>query len=135
TVDEQVADLLDVIGASPSVVVGHSMGGTIALAAAARHPDLVLAVGSYESPRPWAAWWPTTSPGGRVLGAAGVAAATAAGRFRRGMVGDARWGRLPGSSREPRRAEGPALVADMASIRGDTAAYVDADVRVPVVSA
>lgn len=134
TIDEQVADLLDVIGASPSVVVGHSMGGTIALAAAARHPDLVIAVGSYESPRPWVDWWPSASPGGRVVGDAEVDPETAAERFMRRMVGDTRWERLPASSRATRRAEGPALVADMVSIRSEVA-YEGPDVAVPVVAA
>lgn len=134
TVDDHVDDLLHVLGGRPSVVVGHSTGGTIALAAAARRPDLVVAVGAYESPRPWASWWPTASPGARAVADAEVDAATAAERFMRRMIGDAQWERLPARSRETRRAEGPALVADMASIRGEPA-YRDEDVTVPVVAA
>ena len=41
SMDEQVDDLLSVIGAEPAVVVGHSLGGVIALVAAVRRPDLV----------------------------------------------------------------------------------------------
>lgn len=133
TVDAQVDDLMAVVGEVPSVVVGHSMGGTVALAAAARHPELVLAVGAYESPRPWVDWWPTTSPGARVVDDAEVDTATAAERFMRRMIGDAQWERLPASSRATRRAEGPALVADMVAIRHG-AAYADDDLRCPVVA-
>lgn len=133
TVDAQVEDLMAALDGVPSVVVGHSMGGTVALAAAARHPDLVLAVGAYESPRPWVEWWPTASPGAHVVGDAEVDTATAAERFMRRMIGDAQWERLPASSRATRRAEGPALVADMVSIRQGPA-YVDGDLRCPVVA-
>lgn len=133
-VEDHVADLMAVIDGRRSVVVGHSMGGTIALAAAAQHPDLIVAVAAYESPRPWAPWWPTTSPGARVAGDAAVDPATAAERFMRRMVGDAQWERMPASSRATRRAEGPALVSDMTSIRG-VAAYDDAALTMPVVAA
>lgn len=133
-VQDHVADLLDVLDGRPAVVVGHSMGGTIALAAAARHPDLIPAVAAYESPRPWAEWWPTSSPGGRVVGDAEVDTATAAERFMRRMIGDVQWERLPASSRATRRAEGPALVSDMRSIRGKTA-YDDDDLTMPVIAA
>ncbi|QGG95338.1 alpha/beta fold hydrolase [Actinomarinicola tropica] len=132
SVDEHVADLLDVLDGTPSVVVGHSMGGTIALAAAARHPDAVLAVGAFESPRPWVPWWPAASPGSRAVEDGEVDAATAAERFMRRMIGDARWERLPARSRATRRAEGPALVADMTTIRSP--AYDDAAIRCPVVA-
>lgn len=134
TVDEQVEDLVAVIGTTPAVVVGHSMGGTVALAAADRHPDLVVAVGAYESPRPWVPWWPSSSAGGRVAHDAEIDASTAAERFMRRMIGDAQWERLPPSSRRTRRAEGPALVADMVSIRTG-AAYADDAVTCPVVAA
>ena len=132
-IDDHVDDLVAILDDRPAVVVGHSMGGTIALATAARHPDLVPAVAAYESPRPWTSWWPTASPGALVADDATVDVATAAERFMRRMIGDARWERLPASSRATRRAEGAALVADMVSIRGNPA-YADADLTMPVVA-
>jgi pimeloyl-ACP methyl ester carboxylesterase len=132
-VEDHVDDLMAVIEGQRSIVVGHSMGGTIALAAAARHPDLIASVAAYESPRPWAPWWPSSSPGGRVVDDATIDAATAAERFMRRMIGDRQWERLPASSRATRRAEGPALVSDMASIRG-VAAYDDTDLSMPVIA-
>ncbi|HSL58095.1 MAG TPA: alpha/beta hydrolase [Acidimicrobiales bacterium] len=132
TVAAHVDDLLTVLGADAAVVVGHSLGGTIALAAAERRPDLVRAVVAYEAPRPWVAWWPTDSAGSRATGVDDPA--EAAERFMRRMVGDERWERLPRRTRDERRAEGEALVADLRSIRGEPAYHDDA-VTVPVVAA
>ncbi|MBL7486878.1 alpha/beta hydrolase [Frankia sp. AgB1.9] len=53
-----VDDLLRVLAGRPATVVGHSWGGNVALAAAIRHPDLVEAVGIWETAMPWADWWP-----------------------------------------------------------------------------
>lgn len=132
TVAEHVADLLDVLEGRPAVVVGHSMGGTIALAAAEAHPELVRGVVAYEAPRPWVDWWPSDSAGGRATQVDDPA--DAAERFLRRMIGDERWERLPRPTRERRRAEGEALVADLRSIRG-APAYDDERIAVPVVAA
>jgi pimeloyl-ACP methyl ester carboxylesterase len=51
----------------------------------------------------------------------------------RGMVGDHVWDRLPERTRRERRSEGPALLADLATIRGD-APYEPAQVTVPVLA-
>ena len=63
TVASQVEDLLFVMQERPAVVVGHSYGGNVALAAAQARPDLVRAVVVFEAPMPWADWWPPTSGG------------------------------------------------------------------------
>jgi len=52
------ADLLQIIGDEPAVLIGHSMGGLVALHAAAVHPNRVVAVGAFEPPSPWHHWWP-----------------------------------------------------------------------------
>lgn len=133
--DQQVADLLDVIGDEPVLAVGHSYGGTIALAAAEQAPELVLGVLAYEAPMQWLEWWPTDS-----AGASAVAAATdpadAAERFMRRMVGDRRWERLPPSTRAARRAEGATLVAEMAHARPPNPPVFDpARIHQPVLAA
>ena len=66
-IDEQVADLVALLDGRPAVVFGHSYGGNVALALADRHPELVRAVGVYETPLPWLDWWPSDDgrrPGG-----------------------------------------------------------------------
>ncbi|MCU1351342.1 MAG: alpha/beta hydrolase fold protein, partial [Acidimicrobiales bacterium] len=86
TLDDQVDDLVAVIesataeaaeaagrsgdDALPAVVVGHSIGGVIALVAAARRPDLISSVAAFEAPMSWAPWWPSSSPGGDAIAAA-----------------------------------------------------------------
>jgi len=134
TADANVEDLIEVLGGRRGLVFGHSVGGTFALAAAQRRPDLVRAVGVYEAPMYWEPWWPSDTTGKVVLGAAGqgdAAAEDAAEGFMRRLLGDERWERLPSGSRADRRSEGPALVAEMADLtRG--APYEANAIRVPV---
>jgi pimeloyl-ACP methyl ester carboxylesterase len=137
TFGDQVDDLGEVVAARPSVIVGHSLGGVVALAFAQRHPDLARAVVAYESPMAWEPWWPSATAGSAAMKAdADASAADAAERFMRRMIGDERWQGLPERTREQRRAEGPALVAELRAIRAPSPApYVPEEVRVPVVAA
>ena len=61
TMAGQVDDLVALVSSAPDattpcVIVGHSYGGNVALAVADRHPDLVAAVVTYESPLSWEPW-------------------------------------------------------------------------------
>jgi pimeloyl-ACP methyl ester carboxylesterase len=60
-------------------------------------------------------------------------AAEAAERFMRRMIGDERWTRLPPSTREARRAEGPALVTDLRLVQDGRFPYDAGSIAVPVV--
>ena len=137
TVAEHADDLIDVLDGRPGVVVGHSLGGMIALAAAQDRPDLVRAAGAYETPMPWVEWWPKVSAGVEAMTAGAEstpeAAADAAERFMRRIIGDERWEGLPENSRHDRRAEGPALWAELRSTRAE-APFDLAAITVPVVS-
>lgn len=133
-IDDHVDDLLAIVGDRPAVVFGHSLGGVVALAAAQRRPDLVRAVAAYEAPAPWAPWWPRATAGGRALHDHGADPAAAAEAFMRAMVGDRVWERLPDRSRRARRAEGPALLAEMAALRRDPPPFDPQLVDVPVLS-
>jgi pimeloyl-ACP methyl ester carboxylesterase len=55
-------DLLALIGERPATVVGHSMGGNVAIAAAIHRPDLIISLGAWETAMPWAAWWQGNHP-------------------------------------------------------------------------
>jgi pimeloyl-ACP methyl ester carboxylesterase len=125
-------DLLAIIGDRPAVVVGHSVGGVIALMAAQRAPELVRAVGAYEAPMPWVDWWPRRTAGALAWQARDPA--DGAELFLRRMIGDDRWEALSTASRADRRAEGPALLAELASARSGPA-YDLAAIRVPVLIA
>ena len=129
SLDEHIADLVAVVGDQPAVVVGHSYGGDVAIGAAIAAPEVIGAVGAYEPPLPWMAWWPQRS-------ASSIAnedpAQFAEGFFRR-VVGDAGWDRLTDQARADRQADGPALVAELADIRRPGAPFDLGDLRVPLV--
>ena len=128
-----VDDLVELLD-GPAVVIGHSYGGHVAMAASVRRPDLVAALGVFETPLAWMAWWPPDTSGGVAVRAARSGTpATAAEAFMRSIVGDDMWSRLPPSTKAARRAEGPALLADMADIHALPPPYDPAAVPVPVV--
>jgi pimeloyl-ACP methyl ester carboxylesterase len=131
-----VDDLLTVIGGRPAVAVGHSLGGDIVLAAALRPggPGPIVGVAAYEPPMPWLSLWPkqpSSTAGQRLTGSNQGSAADTAERFFRRMVGDEAWERLPEQAREARRADGPALQAELNAIRSDEAPFDVADLTVP----
>ena len=131
---EQVDDLATVVAGVRTVLFGHSLGGVIALAFAERCPDLVPAVVAYEAPMAWEPWWPSATAGSVALERDGDEAA--AERFMRRMIGDERWEGLPARTQGQRRAEGPALVAELRSIRPPLPAPNDpATLTMPVIAA
>ncbi|HUF97066.1 MAG TPA: alpha/beta hydrolase [Ilumatobacter sp.] len=133
-IDAQVGDLIEVVesGTTPCILVAHSFGGNIALALAERRPDLVRAVVTYESPMSWLPSWPGTSA---VLASEDWASDPAAGAeaFLRRLIGNKRWERMPPATKASRRAEGPALVGELAALR-HSAPWTGEGVRVPVLA-
>jgi pimeloyl-ACP methyl ester carboxylesterase len=136
-----VDDLLGVIDGRPTVVVGHSYGGSIALGAALRPgPSTIRSLVAFEPPVPWldhaaghrdgdatGARWHTIDPDDT------EAAGEEAERFFRRMMGDASWDHLPDRAKAERRADGPALVAELNGIRAAEAGYDASALSVPVI--
>jgi len=116
TMDAQVGDLVGLLAGRRAVLVGHSYGGDIALATADRHPDLIAGVAVYETPLSWEPWWPGKTAGSVAVAASGKPQ-EAAELFMRRLIGDRRWDELPESTRETRRAEGVAMVEELADLR------------------
>ena len=119
--------------ASPrsGIVFGHSFGGNVALGLASRRPDAVRAVIVYETPLSWLDWWPGDSAGAAAMAADDPGDAAEA--FMRRLVGDAVWEGLPPSKRAERRAEGAAMVAELADLRR-CAPWRGEEVAVPVLA-
>ena len=132
--DDHVDDLFSIIDRRAAVVIGHSLGGVVALTAAQRDPSIIRAVGAFEAPMPWADWWPEGTAGGAALAAA-ADPADAAETFMRRIIGDERWEELPERTRRERRAEGVALVAEMRFLHDPPPPYDPGQIAVPVVAA
>ncbi len=130
----QVEDLFGLLNGRRAVLIGHSYGGNVVLAAATRHSELVAGVVVYEAPLSFEPWWPTSTAGALVIKAAGQsrsAAEDAAEAFMRRLIGDERWLALPERTRNTRRSEGPALVNELADLRENRPWSAD-DVKVPL---
>ena len=107
-----IADLAEILtevrarGATTVVVIGHSVGGDVVIGTALAEPLLCDSLGAFEPPMPWLGFRgrAVLQPDGEPLSLAPT--------VRR------RTGRPP-RRRAGRRADGPALVADLLGLRGD----------------
>ncbi|MEZ5256027.1 MAG: alpha/beta hydrolase [Ilumatobacteraceae bacterium] len=131
TIAGHVDDLFDLAAGRRIVAVGHSLGGDIVLAAAEQQPDQVLGVVAFEPPLSWEPWWPSRTAGAAARDRAS-SPQDAAEAFMRRLIGDERWEGLPERTREQRRAEGPALLTELADLRAHRP-WTAAGVRCPVV--
>ena len=130
----QLKDLVGLLKGRRAVLVGHSYGGNVALAAATRHRELVAGVVMYEAPLSFESWWPTSTAGASVIKAVGQpqsAAEDAAEALMRRLIGDERWLALPERTRAIRRSEGPTLVNELADLR-ENRPWIAEDVKVPL---
>jgi pimeloyl-ACP methyl ester carboxylesterase len=108
-------DLLDAVALvadrGPVTILGHSLGGVIAIAAALRAPGSIAGLIAYETPMRWLIddgpdWWePAEDPSWE------------AERFFRRITSDAAWEHLGETERASRRTDGAALAADLRMIR------------------
>jgi pimeloyl-ACP methyl ester carboxylesterase len=115
-VENQVEDLVGLIQTKKAVLIGHSFGGNIALATAARLGTQVVGVSTYETPLSWMDWWPGTTAGAMAVASS---EADAAQNFMVRLIGHKRWEALPERTREERRREGAALVGELTSLRSN----------------
>lgn len=128
SVDDQVDDLVSLVGDRRSVLIGHSFGGNIALAASVRLGKQVVGVSTYETPLSWMEWWPGTTAGAMAVASS---EADAAENFMVRLIGHKRWNSLPERTREERRREGAALVGELTALRM-SAPWAAGDISCPV---
>ncbi len=114
--EEQVADIWRLIKGRPTVIFGHSMGGTLALHFATESPVDLVGLITYESPLPAENWWPLWMAEPKELDQPieHDEAARRSEEFMVHMLGKNRWMRLPEEFRRRRRNEGVTLVAELA---------------------
>jgi pimeloyl-ACP methyl ester carboxylesterase len=119
-------------GEGPVVAVGHSLGGDVVLGAALADPRAFGAVAAYEPPMPWLGFRRERGPGNGWRPVADDPGEEAERFFCR-MVSPESWARLTDAGRAERRADGPALVADLWGIRGEGPPFVVEQLSVPSV--
>ena len=128
--EDHVGDLVRVVEAEarsgPVLVLGHSFGGLVAMGAALRTPEAIGLVVAYESPFPWL----VRRPGAPAP--TGDDPRLEAEWFFRRVVSDEAWERLSERQRDSRRADGPALRADLAALAGPRP-FDPSDLSVPFV--
>jgi pimeloyl-ACP methyl ester carboxylesterase len=118
----QIDDLLAIAdearagSGGPVVAIGHSLGGNVVIGAALASPRAFDSIAAYEPPMPWLGF---RRQGGRPWPALSDDPAQEAERFFGRMVGEGSWSRLTEKGRAERRADGPALLADLRSMRGE----------------
>jgi pimeloyl-ACP methyl ester carboxylesterase len=136
-----IADLLDVVnevrsqGGGSVSAVGHSLGGDVVVGAALAEPRALNSIGAFEPPMPWLGFRRQREGGDqapRTWAPMAEDPGLEAERFFARMVSASTWERMPEEGRAARRADGPALVADLLSIRGE-APFDVTDLSVPVV--
>ncbi len=131
SLDGHIDDLFAVIGGRPAVVIGHSFGGTVTLGAALwNKPDSsIQAIAAYEPPLPW-----LSIPGARPSAGSTIDddPTVVSEQFYRRVMGNSAWERLSEAAQDDRRGDGPALAAEIRSIRGDEPPF---DVRLLVLPA
>ena len=132
---DHVDDLVTVLGGRRALLVGHSYGGNVCLRVAAEHPGLVHGLVIFEAPMSWEDWWPSTAGSSTIaIGDAHGPEAAAEGFMRR-IVGDTAWEALNEQTKAARRAEGRALLVDLAGLRGRGRPYEPARIGCPAVIA
>jgi pimeloyl-ACP methyl ester carboxylesterase len=131
SIEGQIDDLLRVIDGRPAVVVGHSYGGTICIGAALRHDpsNSIVSLAAYEPPLPWLSIWVRDGTPRRER--LREDPDFEAERFFRRVVGDGAWDRLSETARAERRADGPALVAELNAIRVTNAPFDVSTMSIP----
>ena len=142
-ISRQVGDLLAIIEfctiatSQAPIVVGHSLGGTIAILAAGERPTSISGLVIYESPLLWESWWPPQQDHSAAGGPSGderADGARMAESFLRRMIGDARWESLPEQTRTRRLEEGRTLRSELLSGRAIDVPNLGA-ISVPVIVA
>jgi pimeloyl-ACP methyl ester carboxylesterase len=114
-------DLLDVVddcvegGQAPPIVVAHSFGSNPTMLAATLRPSAFAAIGLWEPPLPWVAWWSEATTAYNATVAASNQPSDDIEAMYRSLLGDEVWDQLPPTLKARRRAEGDAFQVDMAS--------------------
>jgi pimeloyl-ACP methyl ester carboxylesterase len=125
-VDQHIADAIELLDGRRAVVIGHSFGGVTALGVGARAPELVDAIGLYETSLAWSPGWDDTVMSGILASDDPVDSGLIL------MLGE-RYAQMDAAERSRRRIDGAAFAAEERSIRLGPPLYDVSAVTAPVV--
>lgn len=130
-------DLTEIVAEKPTVVFGHSYGGTLALLAAERRIKNLLGIVSFESPLSWFHNWSTwthalTDPSEEIDP---EWSRQQARRFMIFQIGEENWNRLPPATKRQRESEGITMVSEMSSMANLSPVLDPAKIDVPTIIA
>ena len=113
-----LADLAEIIHEKPTVVFGHSYGGTLTLLAAERRVENLLGIITFEPPLSWWQGWSRWSahsldPTDEIDS---EWAKREARRFMIAQIGEEAWNRLPVKTKLARESEGVTMASEMSSM-------------------
>lgn len=135
--EEQVADIVSLCERKPSIVFGHSMGGTYSLIYAALGHANLKGLVLYETPLPSEPWWPSwfAEASESNLDFEPSYFHRRAEAFMISMIGEQNWHRLPPSTKQARRQEGYPMIAEMTQLQTNQGAVPYDSIAVPVLAA
>ncbi len=111
-------DLTEIVREKPTVIFGHSYGGTLALLAAERQTENLLGIVTFESPLSWFRNWSTWSQH-LVDPSEEIDPEWSMQQVRRFMIfqiGEENWNKLPPATKRQRESEGITMVSEMSSM-------------------
>jgi len=116
-VDDLLA-VLETYTPAGAVVLGHSYGGIVALAAASRGSSLLRGVVSYEPPLSWMPWWTDALDAGSraLVPRPGQDPAEFADEFANVMIGPERWSRLGAAIKAEILLDGRAAATELSDL-------------------
>ena len=134
---QHLSDLAEIIRTRPTVVFGHSYGGTLTLLAAERGLENLVGIVTFEPPL---SWWPGWSKwSAHSMDPAEEIdfewAQAEARRFMIAQIGEENWKRLPSKTKRMRESEGVTMVSEMSSMAHLHPALDPKRIKVPAIIA
>lgn len=129
---DDIFTILDWMDAKRVLLVGHSLGGYLALVAASLGDPRIVGVNLYEAPATELTGDYDQVGGGSVEIAAEGTDADGAEAFYKMMIGQGMWDRLRDSDRQARRAEGTVLMREFADLRAGNTLVAWDDISQPI---
>lgn len=130
-------DLTKIINEAPTVVFGHSYGGTLGLLAAERKIHNLIGLITFEAPLPWIEKW-ARWPHYALDPSEPIEMEWAREQVRRfmiEMIGANNWSRLPPSTRIKRESEGITMVSEMSSLSHLSPPLDPSNIEIPILVA